>query len=86
MPFSGVANSFDSYAKKFKSPFRIWLGPKLVVVIADAENAELVLKSKDCLNKSMVFYNAVIDAINTDGLITLKGSELIFEDQKRKFI
>lgn len=42
-------------------------------MITDAENAELVLKSKDCLNKPMVFYKSVKDAMNFDGLFTANG-------------
>lgn len=63
----------DQLSHKYGSPARLWLGPQLIIVITDAENAEIVLKSKDCLNKPHQFYKAVRAALNLDGLITLKG-------------
>lgn len=50
---------------------RIWMGPKLVILITDAENADLVLKSKNCLNKPKLFYKPLRDSLKMDGLITL---------------
>lgn len=52
---------------------RIWLGPLLIVFVTDAENAEIVLKSKDCLNKPPTFYKMVRDGLGVDGLFTLPG-------------
>lgn len=63
----------DQLSHKYGSPARLWLGPNLIIVITDAENAEILLKSKDCLNKAHRFYKAIRDALNLDGLITLKG-------------
>lgn len=45
----------------------------LAIFIADAENAEIVLKSKDCFNKPNVFYKMMRDGIGVDGLITSRG-------------
>lgn len=45
----------------------------MFVFIADAENMEIVLKSKDCLNKADFFYKAFRDALKVDGLITSNG-------------
>lgn len=56
---------------------RLWLGPKMVIFIADAENAEIVLKSKDCLNKPHDFYKSIRDALSIDGFFTLKGEILV---------
>lgn len=74
--FSDVMPYLDEMSRKFESPFRLWVGPQMVVFIADAENAELVLKSKDCLNKPHRFYKAIRDALNVDGFFTLKGKLL----------
>lgn len=68
-----MATKLDFYARKYSNPFRVWFGPKLVVIITDAENAELVLKSKECLNKPMMFYKSVRDAMKFDGLFTING-------------
>lgn len=45
----------------------------MIVFISDAENAEIVLKSKDCLNKPDSFYKIVRDGLKVDGLFTSKG-------------
>lgn len=45
----------------------------MIVFISDAENAEIVLKSKDCLNKADSFYKVVRDGLKVDGLFTSKG-------------
>lgn len=45
----------------------------LLVFVADAENVEILLKSKDCLNKPDTFYNMIRDGISADGLFTLPG-------------
>lgn len=63
----------DNVSSKYESPIRLWLGPEMIVFIFDAENAEIVLKSKDCLNKPNSFYKIVRDAMQVDGLFTLKG-------------
>lgn len=68
-----VGTTLDAFRKRYSSPIRVWLGPKLVVFITDAENTELVLKSKDCLNKPMVFYKTLRNAIKLDSIFTLKG-------------
>lgn len=66
-----VSSTFDAFTKKYSSPYRLWYGPKLIVYIADAENAELVLKSKDCINKPNIFYKAIRESITTDNLFTM---------------
>lgn len=63
----------DTCAKQYTSPIRAWFGPKLVVYIYDAENVEIVLKSKKCLNKPQIFYKTIKDAMNADGLLTISG-------------
>lgn len=64
----------DSATLKYVSPMRLWLGPEMVVFVSDAENVEIVLKSKDCLNKPNSFYKIIRDAMQVDGLFTLKGN------------
>lgn len=63
----------DNVSSTYGSPVRLWLGPKMIVFISDAENAEIVLKSKDCLNKPDSFYKIVRDGLKVDGLFTSKG-------------
>lgn len=63
----------DHITSKYGSPTRLWLGPELLVFISDVENAEIVLKSKDCLNKPNRFYKVIRDGLQVDGLFTLKG-------------
>lgn len=63
----------DQVTTKYGSPIRLWLGPEMVVFVSDAENVEIVLKSKDCLNKPHSFYKIIRDAMQIDGFFTLKG-------------
>lgn len=65
----------DKLSKTYESPFRLWLGPLMMVFIADAEIIEILMKSKDCLNKPSTFYKMIRDAISVDGLFTLKGAD-----------
>lgn len=71
--FSVIHPYLDQLSKTYESPMRVWLGPMLLVFIADAENVEILLKSKDCLNKPDTFYKMIRDAISGDGLFTSKG-------------
>lgn len=45
----------------------------MVIFIADAENVEILLKSKDCLSKPFLFYKNIRDGLGVNGLFTLKG-------------
>lgn len=51
----------------------------MIVFISDAENVEIVLKSKDCLNKPNSFYKIVRDAMQADGFFTLEGKMSLAE-------
>lgn len=74
MIFSELSPYLDEVTKKYGcSPIRLWLGPEMVVFISDAENTEIVLKSKDCLNKPEIFYKIIRDALQIDGFFTLEG-------------
>lgn len=68
-----VISYLDHVADKYGSPARLWVGPQLVVLITDAENVDIILKSKDCLNKPCLFHKAIQDALDVDGFFTLKG-------------
>lgn len=65
--------NLDLFAKRYSSPFRIWLGPILCVYISDTENAELILKSKDCLEKPYFIRKIIKDLLHVDGLLTIEG-------------
>lgn len=61
---------------------RLWLGPIFTVFIADAENVEIIMKSKDCLTKPDA-YKIVRDAIGSDGLFTSSGKHIKITGKKR---
>lgn len=65
----------DELSIKYKDPFRLLAVYKLAVFIFDAENAKLILGSRDCLNKPDMFYKILRDATGVDGIATLEGSE-----------
>lgn len=44
-----------------------------LIFIADVENVEILLKSKDCLNKPHTFYKMIRDGLSADGLFTSNG-------------
>lgn len=71
--FLDMHSLIDQWSKQHKSPFRVWFGPILLVFITDAENVEILLKSKDCLSKPETFYKTIKDGLGVDGLVTLKG-------------
>lgn len=73
-------------AKKYGSPLRLWLGPEMVVFISDAENVEIIMKSKDCLNKPNSFYKMIRDAMQVDGFFTLKGISRISFNRSNSMI
>lgn len=68
-----ITTVFDLNVKKYSSPHRFWLGPQLIVYITDAENAELVLKSKDCIEKARFVRKIIREILQVDGLFTLTG-------------
>lgn len=70
---SSVIPFFDHLSQIYRSPIRLFIGPKPIIFISDAENAKVILNSKDCLNKPDQFYKAFRDALSFDGLITLEG-------------
>lgn len=57
----------------YRSPIRLFIGPKPIIFISDAENAKVILNSKDCLNKPDQFYKPFREALSFDGLVTLEG-------------
>lgn len=65
----------DDLSIKYKDPFRVFAVHKLSVFISDADNAKLILGSRDCLNKPDMFYKIFRDATGVDGIATLEGSE-----------
>lgn len=63
----------DLHFKKYSSPFRLWMGPSLAIFIGDIENAELVLKSKDCINRAKFLTNVLREILQVDGLFSVEG-------------
>lgn len=83
---SDVISYFDGIAKQFNhNPIRLWFGPQVVIFIADAENAEIILKSKDCLNRPHIFLKVIQNALEVDGLFTSKGMRIIFLFNERRY-
>lgn len=81
-----VISYFDGIAKQFNhNPIRLWFGPQVVIFIADAENAEIILKSKDCLNRPHIFLKVIQNALGADGLFTSKGMRIIFLSNTSKY-
>lgn len=37
------------------TPSRLWLGPKLVIIIGKAEDMQIILNSANCLEKTYVY-------------------------------
>lgn len=62
----------NNLSRKYASPTRVWMGPELYIFVHDAKTAEIVLKSRCCVNKPNV-YKVVSDGLGADGLFTLKG-------------
>uniref|UniRef100_A0AAT9UVH2 Cytochrome P450 3639B3 n=1 Tax=Maconellicoccus hirsutus TaxID=177089 RepID=A0AAT9UVH2_MACHI len=50
-----IANTLIHYTKKYGPRYRLWIGEKLSIVIADAADAETVLTSSKSLNKGQDF-------------------------------
>lgn len=71
---SGVSPFMDKVSREYPSPMRMWLGTILVVFVTDAESADFILKSKDCLNKPHQLYKILRDGLNADGLLTINGN------------
>lgn len=84
MYFLAIHPYFDKLSKEYEGPIRIWLGPLLIVLITDAEDVEILLKSKDCLNKPYTFYKMIRDGLGVDGLFTSKGLYLILDDSENQ--
>lgn len=67
----------EKATSRYGSPIRLWFGPQMLVFLSDAKNMEIVLKSKDCLNKPDLFYRTFRDALKVDGLITSNGMTIV---------
>lgn len=59
-------------SKYYTSPFRFWIGPTLIVMVDNADDAEIILSSQHCLNKQDC-YKYVREGISYDGLFTCDG-------------
>lgn len=65
---SGLSNYYTS-------PFRLWNGPTLFVMVDNAEDAETILSSQHCYNKQDC-YKYVREGISYDGLFTCDGKSV----------
>ncbi|KAG5311952.1 CP4C1 protein, partial [Pseudoatta argentina] len=43
------------FAETYPSPFRIWIGPKLIIAIYEPNQIKIILQNRHCLNKSLVY-------------------------------
>lgn len=72
--FSSIENIkyLSGLSNYYTSPFRLWLGPTLIVMVDNADDAETILSSPYCLNKQDI-YKYVREGISYDGLFTCDG-------------
>lgn len=75
--FADNMTTLDTICNQNSSPFRVWGGPSLFLIVHDAEDIETVLKSQHCL-KRMYIYEFLRDSISdtVDGLFTSNGKDL----------
>ncbi|XP_025154266.1 cytochrome P450 4C1-like [Harpegnathos saltator] len=59
----------------YPSPFRLWMGNKLIIIISEPDQAKTILQSRYCLNKSK-FYDIFKPWIGT-GLFTAPASKWV---------
>lgn len=64
----------DEICETHSSPARLWIGPRLALVVHDVEDVETILKSPHCLNR-MSNYVYLREGIfgDVDGLFTSGG-------------
>lgn len=72
--------TLDSVCNQNNSPFRLWGGTSLFLIVHDAEDIETVLKSPHCLRR-MYLYEFLRDSISdtVDGLFTSNGEYLLMQ-------
>lgn len=61
------------------TPSRLWLGPKLVIVIGKAEDMQKILNSPNCLEKTYVykFLEKNVGLFSAPGLSLLKSGKTL---------
>ncbi|XP_018347430.1 PREDICTED: cytochrome P450 4V2-like [Trachymyrmex septentrionalis] len=69
------------FTETYPSPFRIWIGPKLIITIYEPEQIKIVLQNRHCLNKSLIY--KCLEPIFGMGLVTAPAPIWI---QNRKMI
>lgn len=58
------------FIKIYKSPVAVWLGPKLVLIINEADDIQDVLSSQNTITKEEYFYNVLNYIGSKDGEMT----------------
>ncbi|KAG5311951.1 CP4C1 protein, partial [Pseudoatta argentina] len=72
---------WTKFTETYSSPFRIWIGPKLFIVVHELDQIKTILQNRHCLDKSYV-YNCIKPVFDT-GLVTAPASTWI---ESRKVI
>ncbi|KAG5324382.1 C4G15 protein, partial [Acromyrmex heyeri] len=63
------------FAETYPSPFRIWIGPKLIITIYEPNQIKIILQNRHCLNKSLVY--KCLEPIFGMGLVTAPGEYVL---------
>ncbi|XP_025154262.1 cytochrome P450 4C1 [Harpegnathos saltator] len=73
--FDDLLPSLYKLVDIFPSPFRLWMGNKLIIIISEPDQAKTILQSRYCLNKSK-FYDIFKPWMGT-GLFTAPASKWV---------
>ncbi|XP_018359040.1 PREDICTED: cytochrome P450 4C1-like, partial [Trachymyrmex cornetzi] len=74
-------NICTKFTETYPSPFRIWIGPKLIIVIYEPDQIKTILQNRHCLNKSLLY--KLLEPMFGMGLVTAPASTWI---ENRKMI
>lgn len=58
-----------NFSKDFKTTFKVWFGPYLMIFVRDADDFKKILTSEESFDKVNLMYDKIIDF----GLLTLGG-------------
>lgn len=58
---SALYSTLLKEVKRFETTFKVWIGPYLLVVVRDADDLKTILYSKECFDKSSLFYDLFVD-------------------------
>lgn len=68
-PLLALYSLFAGFTKCYKTNFKAWIGPFLMLFIRDADDLKTILNSEKCFDKVSILYEKVIDY----GLLVIGG-------------